>query len=275
MKHPFTVVHWYLIPLVALVVWWGMLIALLLAWSLQGKPMYKFMDEYQNPVYISDIGATNLQPLFISCVGFQAIFFVGTPLIELFLRKTHRIQPYVGRWQPYFAVGTIVCAIIGQLGILFVSIFNTNLFHEVHLLMVGVFIAFIFLACVCNFWLLFVFGWHPQKLSPEHHHVVFGPRKWQNLYMVSFVCKLFWMVAAVVFAICFGAYMRDDSNSTSAIFEWTISFWYGVLLILWSLDLFPAASRHYNRKHQGRFGDNEMKLLEGLDLELRSASSGI
>lgn len=39
----FKKLHYYLIPLVALVVWWGMLIAMLSAWSLQGKPIYNFM----------------------------------------------------------------------------------------------------------------------------------------------------------------------------------------------------------------------------------------
>lgn len=73
----FQVIHYYLIPIIALIVWWGMLIAMLSCWGAQGRPIYSFMNgEYQNPVYISDIGATNLQPLFISCSGFQAIFLL-------------------------------------------------------------------------------------------------------------------------------------------------------------------------------------------------------
>ena len=107
----------------------GMLIAMLSCWGAQGRPIYSFMNgEYQNPVYISDIGATNLQPLFISCSGFQAIFFVGTLIMGFYLRyKSGKIQPYISKHQPRLAIASIVCAAIGQLGIVFVAIFNTKI----------------------------------------------------------------------------------------------------------------------------------------------------
>ena len=41
----FKKVHYYLVPLVALVVWWGMLTAMLICWGVQGRPVYSFMDE--------------------------------------------------------------------------------------------------------------------------------------------------------------------------------------------------------------------------------------
>lgn len=246
----FKKVHYYLIPLVALVVWWGMLIALLSAWSLQGRPIYAWMGgEYQNPVYISDVGATNLQPLFISCAGFQAIFFVGTLVMEYVLRTKGKLQPYVLKKQPKFAIASIVCAVIGQLGILFVAIFNTNSFHSVHLSMVGVFIAFSFFACLFNFFNSFLFGNYPTKLNPNHERVIFGKHRWANLYMVSFWLKSVWLVCAATFAFLFGAFMKTDRVSLSAIFEWLISFWYGLLLIMWLIDLIPSAVKHYQRRH--------------------------
>ncbi|QWU89815.1 hypothetical protein CA3LBN_004163 [Candidozyma haemuli] len=241
--------HYYLIPLVALVVWWGMLIALMSAWSIQGHPMYSFMDGYHKPVYISDIGATNLQPLFISCTGFQLIFFVGTLLMEFVLRKMRKLQPYVSNKQHWFAIVSIVCAMIGQLGILMVSIFNTNAFHPVHITMVAVFIFFIFWACFFNFLNSFIFGNFPSRLHPNHEKVIFGKHRWANLYMVSFFFKLIWLIAAVVFAAFFGFYMKNGEDSKSACFEWTISFWYGLLLIFWAIDLFPSAVKHYRVHH--------------------------
>ncbi|CUM65986.1 uncharacterized protein PRCAT00003640001 [Priceomyces carsonii] len=246
----FKKIHYFWIPIIALIVWWGMLIAMLSCWSLQGQPIYAFMGGvHQDPVYISDVGATNLQPLFISCAGFQAIFFVGTLVMEYYLRTHRKLQPYVSRRQPKFAIASIICATIGQLGIIFVSIFNTNSFHQVHISMVGIFIAFCFFACVFNFVNSFYFGNYPQKLSPDHEKVIFGKQRWANLYMVSFWLKCFWLAAAFSFAICFGTYMRDGENSRSAIFEWTISFWYGVLLVMWAIDLFPSAVKHYRSRH--------------------------
>ncbi|KAL6451812.1 SFK1 Protein SFK1 [Candida maltosa Xu316] len=228
-----------------------MLIAMLAAWGAQGRPIYWFMNgEHQNPVYISDIGATNLQPLFISCTGFQNIFFVGTLVMGWYLRKyTNKIQPYISKHQPRLALASIACAIIGQLGILFVSIFNTNSFHHVHISMVGIFIAFCFFACLCDFAISYIFGTNPDKLDPVHDQVIFGNSKTANLYFVSFVLKLIWLLAAIAFAICFGSYMAKDQDSKSAVFEWLISFWYGLLLVMWSMDLIPSAIRKYRYKH--------------------------
>lgn len=259
----FKKVHYYCIPLIALVVWWGMLIAMLACWGAQGRPIYAFMNgEYQNPVYISDIGATNLNPLFISCTGFQLIFFVGTLLMEYILRKQHKLQPYVSSKQPTFAIISIILAIIGELGILMVSIFKTTTYHGVHLTMVGVFIFFVFWACFFNFMNSFIFGNFPQRLHPNHERVIFGKHRWLNLYMVSFFAKLLWLVAALVFAIAFGVLMKTHRSSLSAVFEWLISFWYGLLLVFWSMDLIPSAVKHYRVHHpeefDEKFVDNHM-----------------
>ncbi|KAM9896344.1 hypothetical protein OXX80_006714 [Metschnikowia pulcherrima] len=259
----FKKIHYYCIPLIALIVWWGMLIAMLACWGAQGRPIYAFMNgEYQNPVYISDIGATNLNPLFIACTGFQLIFFVGTLLMEFVLRKKHKLQPYVSTKQPIFAIISIISAIIGELGILMVSIFKTTTYHSVHLTMVGVFIFFVFWACFFNFMNSFIFGNFPQRLHPNHEKVIFGKHRWSNLYMVSFFAKLVWLLAAVAFAVAFGVLMKKDDNSLSAVFEWIISFWYGFLLVFWAMDLLPSAVKHYRihnpEKFDEKFVDNHM-----------------
>ncbi|OBA20710.1 hypothetical protein METBIDRAFT_78998 [Metschnikowia bicuspidata var. bicuspidata NRRL YB-4993] len=249
----FKKLHYYLIPLVAMVVWWGMLIALLACWAAQGKPVYAFMTtDYQDPVFLSDIAATNLNPLFISCVGFQLIFFVGTLVTEYVLRKKRKLQPYVSKKQPRFAFVSIVMAVIGQLAILMVSIFKTSTHRTVHLSMLGVFIFFTFWACFFNILITYAFGNFPQRLHPNHERVVFGRHRWLNVYMVSFFAKLVWLVLAVVFVVSFGA---NSNRSTSAVFEWIICFWYGFLLIFWSMDLFPSAVKHYRVHHSEKFDD--------------------
>ncbi|ODV78970.1 uncharacterized protein CANTADRAFT_6167 [Suhomyces tanzawaensis NRRL Y-17324] len=269
----FKKIHYYIIPLIALVVWWGMLIAMMSAWSIQGHPIYPFMGFVeQDPVYISDIGATNLQPLFISCAGFQAIFFVGTLVMEYYLRTHKKLQPYVSSKQPKFAIASIVCAVIAQLGILFVAIFNTKNFHYVHLSMVGIFIAFAFFACACNFLNSFIFGHYPQRLSPTHEKVIFGRHRWSNIYMVSFFCKCVWLVCAAAFALSFGILMKKGNDSKSAILEWTISFFYGLLLVMWSMDLFPSAVKHYRVRHPNEF-DNSFQQDITKEDEERSIST--
>ena len=237
-----------------MVVWWGMLIAMLACWGAQGRPIYSFMDgKHMRPVFLSDIAATNLNPLFISCVGFQMIFFIGSLVMEYVLRKQHKLQPYVSKKQPIFAILSIVSAILAQIGILLVSIFKTSIHEKVHLSMLGVFIFFLFWACFFNFFNSFIFGNFPQRLHPNHERVIFGTHKWQNLYMVSFIAKLVWLTIAVIFAIAFGT-IADDS--TSAIFEWMLCFWYGFLLLFWSIDLFPLAVKNYRVRHPEKFEEN-------------------
>ncbi|KAI3404636.2 hypothetical protein KGF56_002581 [Candida oxycetoniae] len=216
------------------------------------------MTGYQNPVYLSDIGATNLQPLFISCAGFQAIFFVGTLLMGMYLRKVSKIQPYISHHQPRLAIASIICSIIGQLGILFVSIFNTKNYHHVHMAMVGIFIAFIFLACCCDFGITYIFGTRPFDLDPVHRSTVFGKAKRANLYYVSFFAKIIWICAAICFAAAFGHYMKVGRDSKSAVFEWLILFWYGLLLVLWSMDMIPSAVRKYRSKHPEIYQTNQL-----------------
>lgn len=60
-------------------------------------------------------------------------------------------------------------------------------------------------------------------------------------------------MAALSFAVVFGYYMKHGNRSLSASFEWTIAFWYGLLLLLWSLDLFPSAVKHYRIRHPEEF----------------------
>ncbi|EDK46001.1 conserved hypothetical protein [Lodderomyces elongisporus NRRL YB-4239] len=255
----FQVIHYYLIPIIALIVWWGMLIAMLACWGAQGRPIYKFMNgDYQNPVYLSDIGATNLQPLFISCAGFQGIFFVGTLVVGMYLRKKHKIQPYISHHQPRLAIASIIMAIIGQLGILFVSIFNTKNFHSVHMSMVGIFIAFCFFACCCDFGITYIFGTRGDQLDPVHRTTVFGTSRRGNLYYIGFWAKIIWILAAICFAAAFGYYMNTGNDSRSARFEWTICFWYGLLLVLWSVDLIPSAVRKYRARHPEIYQTNQL-----------------
>ncbi|ODV93677.1 hypothetical protein PACTADRAFT_27473, partial [Pachysolen tannophilus NRRL Y-2460] len=223
------------IPLVTVFVWYGMLIALLACWSFEGHPIYWFMTGYQFPVYISDIGATSLQPIFISCSGFQGIFFVLTLIAERWLRYKRKLLPNTLKIQVIFASCSIVAACISMLGILFTSIFNTNSFDHVHFAMVSIFIGFAFLVCALNtinYLLLWKYSYRDEMINLFNCYKV-------NRFAFSFWCKLIWVAFAAAFAIAFGAAMEEDHDSISSCFEWTLSFWYGILLCIYAIDLSP------------------------------------
>lgn len=79
----------FIVPWIAFIPWYGMLITMLICWAAEGHPVYWFMHTHQFPVYISDIGATNLEPLFISCCAWQGLGYAITVALEYFQRSGH------------------------------------------------------------------------------------------------------------------------------------------------------------------------------------------
>lgn len=65
--------NYYLIPLISFLPWYGMLLTFLITWISEGRPIYYFMSTQQSVVYISDIGAMGLHPLFIICSLWQGL----------------------------------------------------------------------------------------------------------------------------------------------------------------------------------------------------------
>lgn len=61
----------------------------------------------------------------------------------------------------------------------------------------------------------------------------------------------------------------------SAAFEWTISFWYGLLLLLWSMDLFPSAVKHYRVHHPEEFDEVFIDRHQGTPVEMADARDTI
>ncbi|CAK7906096.1 protein Sfk1p [[Candida] anglica] len=261
---------WYVIPLIGLVVWWGMLIALISCWILQGRPIDPMVAidnplDTSNPVFVSDVGATNLQPLFISCTGFQAIFFAGTPILEHYLRSSYELQPYISTKQPWIVISSIVCAVIGQLGIVFASIFNTNSFHTVHMSMLCIFIVFIIFSCIFSCFNSYIFGWN---ISPDNEDVISRPHRRQVLYKISYCCKCIWLLGAISCGIGYGVYLYIYIVDLSARFEWILFFWYGLLPLIWAVDLFASAMKQENSSEKDPFATSlELNHSTGNDQE--------
>ena len=161
--------------------------------------------------------------------------------------KSGKIQPYISKHQPRLAIASIVCAAIGQLELCLLP-YSIPRISIPYTFQWWVCLLPLLLACVCDFTISFIFGTNPSKLDPVHDQVVFGTSKYANLYFVSFMLKLVWLFAAVAFAICFGVYMKTI-KIPNQLFEWLISFWYGLLLVMWSMDLLPSALRKYRFKH--------------------------
>ncbi|CAL9735240.1 protein Sfk1p [Monosporozyma servazzii] len=246
--------YWFLLPWIAFIPWYGMLITMLICWAAQGHPIYWFMHTDQFPVYISDIGATNLRPLFIACSGWQGVGYVLVVFIEFYQRHTFRMNPWFIVHERNLIFASFVLGSIGELGLLFCTIWSTALYPNVHTAMVDIFVIFMFLSIVCLTAEYFSMGRHyalihfkttrqnssdsPPPPPPPH---IDDLKWWQwrgyvwNKFTISAIFKTIWLVCAVIWAIAFATI---DNDSNSAKFEWLLAFWFGLIFIILSVDFY-------------------------------------
>lgn len=216
------------------IIWWGMLIALMAIWTAQGHPVYKWMEPTETKIlYISDIAASSwhVQPIFIACSGAQGILFVLSLVSERWLRHRRRLRPNCEEADRALSITAIVCAFVGELGILIVSIFNTHKFHHVHEGFLVIFIVFLGLSAIFT---ASEFGILDNR-TRHQRHIVF-----------SFYVKIIWFIIELALAIAFGA----TSDRVAPVLEWTLAFIYPFYMLLLAYDLWPA----YNKK-PGHYSD--------------------
>lgn len=298
---------WFILPWVAFIPWYGMLIAMLICWGVQGRPIYDFMDEYSNPIYISDIGATNLRPLFIACSAWQGLGWCLTVVAEYWQRggtiplvqsRPHfSMAPWFTKHERNLIISACCFAIIGELGLLFCTIFSTKNYPHVHTAMVCVFVVLMFLSILCLTAEYAVMGRHYALIHPQAtgtEGIRFDDLKWNewpgvkwNKYTVSAICKFVWLVLAVVWAICFAAIKH---KSRSADFEWLLAFWFGIIFVILSVDFYLGGrfrvSRYFHQinNYRGYYKYEEMRAVANnqemggtysndLDLDLQTSES--
>ncbi|KAH3673395.1 hypothetical protein WICPIJ_009783 [Wickerhamomyces pijperi] len=234
------------LPIFGIIPWGGMLIGMISAWAIQGHPLYWFMDSYQYPVYISDVGATSLQPLFIVGVAVNVAVFLMTLALIMYLRDRYDkwFEKDGERHNRNLAIAAISFAVLGELGILFVSIFNTNIFHKTHIAMLGIFLLGLLVSLILQctqYW----------RMGDVIGHGF-------NHYKISFVLKLVFTVVALALAIAF--YKVSDYSKSAAI-EWSLAFFYNLIFFIFAYDLYvlnTSIQRERNSgPHQGDLTENE------------------
>ncbi|KAL5327089.1 hypothetical protein ACEPPN_004780 [Leptodophora sp. 'Broadleaf-Isolate-01'] len=116
---------YWILPVVAGVVWSGMLATLMIYWQTTSQPHYTSMDAAQSIPYISDIGASTLKPLFITGSAITTISVDLSLLSERWLRHRGHLTNNYTQTEKRLSIASIVCGVIGGLGLLFLSIFDT------------------------------------------------------------------------------------------------------------------------------------------------------
>lgn len=219
-------------------VWLGMLLGMLLWWLVdQNGRQLPAMDGGHTIAYISDIGSSSLQPLFIAMSAVTVVLLDVGFLAERWLRHTGRLAPNTSRTQKALSILSIIFAIAGAAGLILLSIFD-NLNHpRLHdgfllLFLAGYIISAI---CLCAEY---------QRLGIHYRH--------HRILAISFWTKLAFILVEVVLAIVFIATMFTGHTNIAAVFEWIIAFIFTFYVLSFVIDLLPSVrtSKHIPQGHK-------------------------
>lgn len=126
------------------------------------------MDPKQNIAYISDVGASNLKPLFIAGCVITTVFLDISFLSDRWLRHRGRLVPNATTGEKALSALTIVFAILGTVGLILLSIFDTARHPKLHDVFLLLFIAGYILSAIFICWEYQRLG--NRKASPPTHH---------------------------------------------------------------------------------------------------------
>lgn len=252
--------HPFVLPICSIVIWYGMLIAMLACWGAQGHPIYWFMNPEDQIVYLLDVGATNLRPLFISCAGAQGLLLIITFCVEAYLRfRGRRLIGYFGKTRPIVdIILATIFVIISQVGLLVCSIWEVSHYKHIHYGGVAFFIVCLFVAS-CLYLDEQVttgrtygerilahavnFRQKESDLSDLEATRTFEPinEKTHNYFYVGVGVKILWLIVCTCMAIAFGVLIKRDNNKPSAVLEWILCFLYGLFHLSFAYDFLPAS----------------------------------
>ncbi|KAK9381333.1 Frag1/DRAM/Sfk1 family-domain-containing protein [Kockiozyma suomiensis] len=189
--------------------------------------------------YISDIGASGVKALFVACSATQGVFFVLAVASERYLRHAHRLEPNRYRAEKILGGLAIFFAFAGQIGVIFLSIFDTYRHHNAHITNLCIFVVFTGLSAICT--------------SIEYTLL---RRKYYEVHWLrfSYLLKIGWFLVALGLAIAFAVLNSSKFNPDyGAYVEWTLSYWYGFYLIIIFFDLLPSSRKSQIREKSGGY----------------------
>ncbi|KLO07849.1 hypothetical protein SCHPADRAFT_806345, partial [Schizopora paradoxa] len=211
------------LPLLTALTWFGTVLTLLLKWLLQHRPHYVSMSPGQTIAYISDVAADVLKPLFVAGCAVTAVGFVLMLGVERWARHEGRLLPNTRTSEKVLSALAIVFGVLGGVGLILLSIFDTKRHMKLHrgfLLLFVAGVAFSAICSVCEFYLL-------QPPSSR------ATRRTLSLFLL----KASFTVVLIILAIAFGSLLVTGRNqNAAAILEWTIAFGFTLYLLTFYFD---------------------------------------
>lgn len=238
--------HWWL-PILAAATWWSMVVALLILWSRDGFVNYSAATKpRQTVMYISDVGATKYKPIFVGCSAAQGLLFTLSVASEFYLRRIGRLRRHCHWWANWALGLSLLFVLMGQLGILFVAIFDLNAYPSTHVSMLVVFIVFVGVSALLN-----VASFAALDMTYMN----------MNRVKIGLWLKVGWFLIEFVLAVLFVGSQLIFVN-VPAVFEWAISFLYPFYMLIMAYDLWPAHGKtkgHYP-KYNMEYPGQDLKL---------------
>lgn len=244
---------YWVAPIMAGVVWLATLLGLLLYWIVnEHRVHYVSMGDSQTVAYISDVGASDLKPLFIAGCVLTTVFLDLSFAADRWLRHKGRLAPYTATTERVLASLTIVFAVVGTAGLILLSIFDTMRHPKLHNVFLLLFIGGYVVSAIFICWEYQRLGMStaPQPLCtiPLHTNQLTTPPprppgyREHRVLRLSFYIKLAFVLIEIVLAIAFAACSFTKHYDPAAVLEWTIAFIFSAYVFSFYVDLYPAAA---------------------------------
>ncbi|KAL8767460.1 MAG: hypothetical protein Q9209_006046 [Squamulea sp. 1 TL-2023] len=244
---------YWILPLVSAATWLGMLLAMFIVWEVQGTPHYVSMEANQRIAYISDIGAQELQPLFITGACVTTIFLDLSFFAERWLRhRGRRLAKNLGVAEKASSALSIFFAVAGTCGLILLSVFDTVSHPRLH----------------DGFLLIFIAGYIISAIFICAEYQRLGVH-YRNLRVLrrSFWMKLFFIIIEVLLAAVFIGTSFTSHKSIGAVFEWVIALIFTCYVLTFFVDLWPARTN-------GQWTSNmEMGHMDRATVEYRNGNA--
>jgi Frag1/DRAM/Sfk1 family len=221
-----------------------MLLAMLIRWIVISQPHYPSMEERQRVAYISDVGAYDLKPLFITSSVITTVFLDLAILAERYLRHTGRLARNTSAAQKTLSALSICFAVAGSAGLILLGIFDTYRHPRMH----------------DGFLVLFIAGYLFSAIFQCAEYQRLGMHyRGHRVLRVSFWVKLAFILIEVALAIAFVATSYTHTRNVGAVLEWVVAFIFTGYILSFLLDLLPSVR---TRRHlpQGLEEDGRLEM---------------
>ncbi|CAL3971898.1 unnamed protein product [Diplocarpon coronariae] len=239
------------IPIFSGFVWLGMLLGMLLWWTVkEDSRKLVTMEASQDIAYISDVGAQQLQPLFIAMGTVTVVSFTSVFIAERWLRHRGTLTRNTSLFQEKLAGLAILFALLGMCGMIVLTCYNNLNHSRTHhaglVLFIGGYMVSAIFVC-----------WEYQRLGIHYRQF--------RILRISFWIKLAFIFVELGLAIAFGVLGTRDMYDSAAICEWVIALIYTFYIWSYAIDFVPAVrAKHYGSQVTA------IDMAEGMERESRT-----